>query len=226
MSVISPIEFGAPSSTPPGAQEAGGSNLGKNEFLRLLVAQISYQDPLNPMQGHEFAAQLAQFSSVEQLVNIGDVLAKNGELNGLLAQSVNSGVASGLIGKSVETKSNQINWPGEGITEMNFKLESSAKSVTVTIRDKAGNVVRKFDLDGRSDGEHKLEWDGTDASGARLTEGVYTYSVDALDAADKAVAATTIFRGQVDRITFGADGIRLWIGKVSVAMSDVESVRQ
>ncbi|MEX0746384.1 MAG: flagellar hook capping FlgD N-terminal domain-containing protein, partial [Rhodothermales bacterium] len=77
MSVISPFEFGAPSSLPPGAStQAGGSTLGKNEFLRLLVAQISNQDPLNPMEGHEFAAQLAQFTSVEQLMNIGDVLTK------------------------------------------------------------------------------------------------------------------------------------------------------
>ncbi|MEX1055960.1 MAG: flagellar hook capping FlgD N-terminal domain-containing protein, partial [Rhodothermales bacterium] len=144
MSVISPFEFGAPSSIPPGTTpESSGSALGKNEFLRLLVAQISNQDPLNPMQGHEFAAQLAQFSSVEQLMNIGDVLTKNGELNGLLAQSVNSGVASGLIGKSIETKGNQINWSGEGVSELNFKLADSAQSVTVTIRDKVGNVIRK-----------------------------------------------------------------------------------
>ncbi|MEX1054831.1 MAG: FlgD immunoglobulin-like domain containing protein, partial [Rhodothermales bacterium] len=107
-----------------------------------------------------------------------------------------------------------------------FKLADSAQSVTVTIRDKAGNVIRKLEMDGRSDGEHKLEWDGLDSSGARVSEGVYNYSVDALDKTGAVVAAETIFRGQVDRITFGADGIRLWIGKVSVAMSDVESVRQ
>jgi flagellar basal-body rod modification protein FlgD len=178
------------------------------------------------MQGHEFAAQLAQFSSVEQLVNIGDALAKNGELNGLLAQSVNSGVAAGLIGKSIETKGNQINWTGEGVAELNFSLAYPAKSATITIRDAAGNTVRKFELDGRSDGEHKIEWDGLDSSEARVSEGVYNYSVDAVDATGASVEAEMVFRGKVDRITFGSDGIHLWIGRVSVAMSKVESVRE
>ena len=54
--------------------------LGKDEFLKLLVAQMKHQDPLNPMNGQEMAAQFAQFSSVEQLVNMNDTLAKIREL--------------------------------------------------------------------------------------------------------------------------------------------------
>ena len=50
--------------------------LGKDEFMKLLVAQMKNQDPLNPMDGQEMAAQLAQFSSVEQLQNANDTLAK------------------------------------------------------------------------------------------------------------------------------------------------------
>ena len=66
------------SRTPPVAGPS--SVLGKDEFLQLLVAQLRHQDPLSPMEGAEFAAQLAQFSSVEQLVSANDTLAKIREL--------------------------------------------------------------------------------------------------------------------------------------------------
>ena len=69
--------------------------MGKDEFLLLLVTQMRHQDPMNPMDGQQFAAQLAQFSSVEQLINIDRTLAASGEMNSLLAQGVNSGVAAG-----------------------------------------------------------------------------------------------------------------------------------
>ena len=60
---------------------ASSDVMGKDDFLQLLVTQLGNQDPLNPMDGKDFAAQLAQFSSVEQLMNIGDVLAGNGPCN-------------------------------------------------------------------------------------------------------------------------------------------------
>lgn len=60
------------SALPTGA----GGKMGKDEFLKLLVAQMKNQDPLNPMDGQQMAAQLAQFSSVEQLVNANDTLAQ------------------------------------------------------------------------------------------------------------------------------------------------------
>jgi flagellar basal-body rod modification protein FlgD len=53
---------------------AAGGPMGKDEFVKLLVTELSNQDPLNPMDGKELAAQLAQFSSVEQLMNINSKL--------------------------------------------------------------------------------------------------------------------------------------------------------
>lgn len=115
--LISPFEPGGVVESNTSANQAAASAvMGKDDFLRLLVTQLGNQDPLNPMDGQEFAAQLAQFSSVEQLLNISDVLAQNGEMNGLLAQSINSGVASGLIGKTVQASGNAISWDGENPT--------------------------------------------------------------------------------------------------------------
>ncbi len=73
------------------------NHLGKDEFLRLLVTQLSHQDPLNPMEDREFIAQLAQFSSLEQMMNMNDTMHTfvDLQLEGLFAQQ------SQLIGKKV-----------------------------------------------------------------------------------------------------------------------------
>lgn len=223
--LISPFDPGA---TLPSAadrsKKVGDAEMGKDEFLKLLVTQLGNQDPMNPMDGQQFAAQLAQFTSVEQLMNISSTLAENSAMNGMLAQSINSGVAAGLIGKSVETASDSINVDAENPAKLAFRLDDTADSVKVTIRDEAGNLVRELNLDGRSSGDHEYEWDGTDLHGQRVKEGVYKFEVKATTQSGETVGSEGFFRGQVDRITFGQDGIMLWIGKVKVPMADVESV--
>lgn len=74
--------------------------LGKDEFLKLFTSQLRFQDPLNPMESAEFTAQLAQFSSLEQLFNM------NKNLQQLLAyqSSLNNGMVTGFIGKNVKTE--------------------------------------------------------------------------------------------------------------------------
>lgn len=228
MSVISPFDPGAIEHSSidrsPDRQATGDSVLGKYDFLKLLVTQLGNQDPLNPMDGQEFAAQLAQFSSVEQLLNIGDALAQNGELNALLAQSVNSGVAAGLIGKTVRAAGNSVGWNGEHAAPLNFELADAADEVTIRIHDESGKIVRTLDLPVLSSGEHSFEWDGMDSSGLIVAEGSYTFEVVAADGEGNTVEAQTYLTGVVDRVTFGPEGVSLWIGSSRVSMADVESV--
>lgn len=223
--IFSPFDIGAttPSATDR-SKNVGDGAMGKDEFLRLLVSQLSNQDPLNPMDGQQFAAQLAQFTSVEQLMNISDTLAGNGEMNGLLAQSINSGVAAGLIGKTVQASGDQISLTGDEPAGLGFRLDKAADSTKLTIRSEAGTVVREIDLNGRTSGDHQYEWDGLGNDGERLPNGSYTFEITATDAAGDDVQVQTFFKGKVDRITFGQDGIMLWIGKARVPMADVESV--
>jgi flagellar basal-body rod modification protein FlgD len=71
-----------------------GSQLNRDAFLNLLITQIQYQDPLKPMEDKEFIAQLAQFSSLEQMQQVNQNLA-------LLAQMDATAQASSLIGKQI-----------------------------------------------------------------------------------------------------------------------------
>ncbi len=95
MTTISPT--GLPiSSTAVGSSEISGQKqasgfevVGKSDFLRLLVAQLQHQDPLNPLRNEEFVAQLATFSSLEQLISINDAVTRlaNGGGNGTTSES-------------------------------------------------------------------------------------------------------------------------------------------
>lgn len=115
--------------------QATSANLGKNDFLKLLTTQLQNQDPSNPMKGKDFAAQLAQFSSVEQLTNISGQIEEQGKSDGALAQSINDSMATDLIGRTVKTSGNTLQWTGEGEATFGVDLERPASEATVTIRD-------------------------------------------------------------------------------------------
>lgn len=202
-----------------------GDALGKEEFLKLLVAQMSHQDPLNPLQGHEFAAHLAQFTSVEQLININDGIAGQADLNSILAQSINSGVAAGLIGKNVEATANGFTI-GESSTSLNagVELASTATSVTVTIKNGNGDAVHSIELGAQAEGKHDFTWDGKNADGATVPAGDYYFEVTALDAQGDTIESAPVMRGVVDRVTFTQEGIKLWVNGSPIAMGAVTSV--
>ncbi|MDZ4700620.1 MAG: flagellar hook capping FlgD N-terminal domain-containing protein [Rhodothermales bacterium] len=206
------------------ASPVSNDTLDRDDFLLLLVTQLSNQDPLNPMDGQQFAAQLAQFSSLEQLININDGMATNAQLNGLLAQSINSGVAAGLIGKEVEAVGDTFTFNGEESQTMHYELEHAAAAVSIDVFDEAGRKVRTIDAGPQGKGERSGAWDGKDEAGETVPAGKYTFKVNATDSTGASITATQLMRGTVDRVSFSQGGILLWIGDESIVMGNVRSV--
>lgn len=91
-----------------------GGQLGKQEFLQLLVTQLRHQDPLNPSDPQDFAAQLAQFSTLEQLINIGDQLKQSTATDQALAQMFNASSALSLIGRNIIAEGDGVTVPDDG----------------------------------------------------------------------------------------------------------------
>jgi len=203
--------------------QATSANLGKNDFLKLLTTQLKNQDPSNPMKGKEFAAQLAQFSSVEQLTNISSQLEGQQKGNEALAQSVNDSIATDLIGRKVETSGSTIQWGGEGDTTFGLDLERPATEATVTIRDGAGNAVRTKTLENVSE-TTEISWDGTSDGGGQVPNGTYSVDVSATGANGESVEATAHLEGTVDRVSLEKGGTSLWLGGARVPMGRVESI--
>jgi len=207
------------SPTPPIA--GPGSVLGKDEFLQLLVAQLRHQDPLSPMEGAEFAAQLAQFSSVEQLVNLNDRLALVAALDEAVLHAVNTNAALGLIGRSVHAFGNEAAVSSTGEGSVAFNVGGQGGQATLRLFDSAGREVASADLGVLSAGKQHV--DLSQAAGD-LAPGKYTYRVDVVGADGETVEVTTFTSGTVTGVRHGNDGPMLVIGPFEVPLGKVAEV--
>ena len=203
-----------------GAATSGASKtLGENDFLKLLTAQMQAQDPLNPMDSANFASQLAQFSSVEQLTNI------NSQLTNMTASqtSLQNTMASDLIGKKVVVTGNKATLNGQAV--MPYTLPGDAANVSVSVYDGSGALVKTTVLGQESAGNNSYTWDGKDQNGNTLAAGQYTFAVNAVDSAGNAITATTLTSGTVTGISFNNNVTSLTLDNgAQVQLGDVHEI--
>jgi flagellar basal-body rod modification protein FlgD len=193
----------------------------QDEFLKLLIAQLQNQDPLQPMDNQEFAAQLATFNSLGQLI---DINQKLGTLQNAQA-SANQFSATAMIGKDITTESNSLNLPADGSAKVAYQLGGNAARVTVNVYNGAGELVRQVDAGAQSAGERNIEWNGKDNAGRRLTSGQYHFEINALDVNGRKVAATGRLQGVVTGVKLNGSEPILEVGGLEVPLSSVIGVR-
>ncbi len=202
------------------------SAMGKDEFLKLLVMQLRFQDPMNPLKGTEFAAQLAQFSSVEQLSNINTNLTQSLQANELLAQSINNALSASMIGKEVKATANAFHFDGTTNTTLGYTLPANADSATIKIYDSAGNVVKTITQAKTDRGDNIISWNGTNDNGKTLSAGNYTFSVSALNSKGESVAASSFIIGIVNSVRFKADGGAFVVNGMEVPLANILEIRK
>ena len=170
--------------------------LGKDDFLKLFVTQLRAQNPLNPMNNTEFTAQLAQFSSLEQLNNM------NMQLHDLLLyqNSLQNTLSSTLIGRKVKISGNEVYLKDNA--EISYALQEDVSKVKISVYSSSGELVKEVNLGQQTSGEKNYVWDGTDNSGNHLPEGHYQIKVEALDDSGTPVNVSTMVYGTVTGITF------------------------
>lgn len=199
-------------------------SLGKDEFLQLLVAKLQYQDPLNPMEDEDFIAQLAQFSSLEQMNNIASGISNSNELDYLMMQSLNNVMASGLIGKDAEATYSSIYFDGVSSANINYMLTETAKEVTFTITDINGNVVNTITQKNLTEGNQSFEWDGTDSLGNRVDEGEYYIKAKAIDASGDEFTPSLSLVGTVESVIYRDGAAFVSINGTEIPIGDVSAV--
>ena len=182
-----------------------------------LVAQLQHQDPLSPMESAEFTAQLAQFSSLEQLGNVNDKL----DYLQLCQASLNNSKAVSLIGKNVEAVGNSIYLNNGTSNDLNFELGSDASSVDISIYDASGNLVQNIQGGALNSGEQTIKWDGADNEGNKLSDGIYFFEVFARDADENQVPAQTFTNGRVTEVIFKNGDTCLVAGEREISVNDV-----
>ena len=217
MSEISGITPGGSSLTAGlGSKEA---SMGKEDFLKLLVAQLQNQDPLNPADSTEFTAQLAQFSQLEQLTNITDSLEG---LNRMSSEMQRMSALS-LMGQEVVAQSDEFRFNGEPI-DLGYRLELPAENVQLYVLNQSGSTMATITPPQTSAGQHFISWDGLTDYGMAAQPGNYSLVVQALDKAEKTLTTESLIKGRVEAVDMASNGSQLETSAGTFAMDKVERV--
>lgn len=187
-------------STAPGATNAPSNpaELGQEDFLELMVAQLENQDPTSPMDNFEFLSQIAQFGTVEGIQSLQSGFA---ELSAVLYSNQTLQAAS-LVGRSVVTESNLGTLGAESPLEATLDFPGDATGAVLYVQDMAGRLVHTRPLGAVEAGELTVSWDGTGENGERLPPGEYRVSAEVLNA-EGAAAVPVYGHAQVESVSVG-----------------------
>jgi flagellar basal-body rod modification protein FlgD len=193
-------------------------NLDKDAFMTLLVTQLKNQDPMNPSDSSQLAAQLAQFTSVEQLTQLNDAVTSQ-ELSLREATLLSkTSLSAALIGRRVVAEGNQVNIPATGPAQVRIEVGAGGGQATLRLLDSKGNEVTTRSLGVLPAGRQTLTLP------ADLPAGTYHYEVKVTGAKDAKVAVVTFTTGMVDGVSFKNGQIVLRIGSLEVALDDLAEI--
>jgi flagellar basal-body rod modification protein FlgD len=203
------------------ATTSGGATSGTNaagsedRFLKLLVAQLSNQDPMNPMDNAQMTSQMAQISTVTGVQQVNQAIK---DLSAQLA-SMQMLQSSSLVGRSVLVDGNKLpvsNSKASGAID----LVTAADSVKIDVLSAGGQVVDTIDLGAQSAGRHLFDWD---ASG-KLASGAVSYRVTATQAGN-AVSTSQLVRDSVDSVSTDSGTMNVQLhGLGSVAYDKLKAI--
>ena len=194
--------------------------LGKNEFLNLLVAQLNNQNPLEPQGNGEFIAQLAQFSQVEGIEKL------NTSMGSLLSgyQSSQALQASSLVGSKVIIPTDKAVVDTSESFKASMVLPTSSSNVYVNVYNNAGTAVSRINMGEQAAGNVSFIWDGKDASGNLLPPGTYKFEAQATYEGETE-ALNTMLPANVDSVVLGGSELMLNLaGLGSVPLSQVQVI--
>lgn len=221
MGLVSPVQTDAVNV----ASSTGRTlSLGKDEFLKLLITKLQNQDPLKPMDDEDFIAQLAQFSSLEQMYNIAEGIAEANQWDFLQMQSLNNALAAGLIGKDIKATYNGVYIDGDNSARISFTVPSYADEVEFTIKDAHGDIVATLTENDVKPGTHSLVWDGKDDLGNRVAEGYYSVEAVASDTSGGTFTPDLSLVGTVEAVTYRDGAAYLKVNGMEIPLGDVMAI--
>jgi flagellar basal-body rod modification protein FlgD len=210
----SPQYFGG--STASSSTATSKTSLDKDAFMKLLVAQLSHQDPLNPMDGTQMASQLAQFTSVEQLTQLNSAMTTQTQAAQVATLSSQSALSASLIGRQVEAVGDQVMVPSTGPAEILVDIGGSGGKGTLTLSDSTGKAIATRDLGSLKPGASQ-----TITLPSDLPAGTWTYSLSVKDSGGSATTVTTYSSGIVSGVEFKNGEIVLQAGGLELLLSNL-----
>lgn len=205
------------------AKDAGGTKAAaddpQSKFLKLLVAQLKNQDPLNPVDNAQMTSQMAQISTVTGIDQLNTTLQQ-------MATSFNASQglqATAMIGRNVLVPGSALQLQ-DGAAQGGVSLAQPVDKLTLSVLDASGRVLHKVDLGPQAAGVVNFVWDGVTDSGATAAAGSYSFKVEAVQGGNK-IDALALALGRVTGVTQGSNATLLNVsGMAPVAVSDIKQV--
>jgi flagellar basal-body rod modification protein FlgD len=202
------------------------ATIGKDEFLKLLTYQLKSQNPMKPYDNQEFAAQLAQFSQLETMVDIRTLMENQAANNTLLAQTISNSALPGMIGKTAQATSSTITFDGSTPIEAGFDNPYNAASGKLIITDSSGKIVHTQVLSGSdlNKGSHSFKWDGNDLNSNISPNGNYKMSVQLFESNGSSFTADTFIKGKIDAVRFKSEGTMIVINGMEIPLNSISDI--
>ncbi|NGP53358.1 flagellar hook assembly protein FlgD [Thioalkalivibrio sp. XN8] len=204
----------------PNPEPRANDELGQEQFLELMVAQLSNQDPFKPLESGEFLGQLAQFGTVS---GIQDMQQSFQSLAGSM-QSNQALQAAGLVGRSVFVPAQEAWLPPEGAVSGAVENPGGARDITVGIYDFAGRLVATVPAAGEGD-RAAFSWDGTNMEGEEVPPGFYEIRAVGQVSGEQ-VALDALVRGDVESVAIDRFSGALSLTVTGLGVIDLGQVRQ
>lgn len=217
---INPNALAGPQASQRREQDQEQGQLGRDDFMKLLVTQLQNQDPLDPMKSEQMVTQLSELTSVEELVAI------EGRMQALevgMGSLANTQVIS-LVGKTIVADGSSLRLSGDGPVESSLTLDAPAENVSVELKNAAGDVVRTLELGSGAMGPMNFTWDGLDDDGNELPPGRYEVTASATNADGQPVGVDTEMRGMVESVGYDDGYPELVVNGRRILLGDVRSV--
>ena len=208
----------APTGSPPSIQAPGG-DLGRDEFLKLLVTQLRHQDPLSPMDATQFVSQLAQFSTLEQMVQLNAHIELQAQSNALMNLSINTALAASLVGRKVMAAGSLVSVSPQGEGTITVDVAGAGGKATLRLLDASGLEVGVYDMGAVGGGRQTIS-----LADLNLSEGVYSYELTVTGAGDQSVDVTSYVAGVVDGVQFADGGILLRVGSLTIPLRQLAEI--
>lgn len=216
---------------PPGLESLGinkqtqtekpRNSLGQEEFFQLMVAQLTNQDPLKPLESNEFIGQVAQFSTVTGVQDMHQAIT---DLSASF-QSNQALQASTMVGRDVLVPGSRTVLAADGTMKAAADLPASTGSLSANIYDAGGQLVRQLSLGAHEAGLVEFTWDGLTDAGQQASPGTYSVAVTA-SFNNETHAVESLVAAKVESVTLGKAGTGMQLNLAGIGSVDTSQVRQ
>ncbi len=196
-------------------------NLGQEEFLELMTAQLMNQDPLSPMENGDFIAQMASFGTVS---GIGDLNQAFSDMSTAF-QSNQALQASTMVGRNVLVESNITSFNSDGLLEASVELDVPATNVIISVTDRSGQLVNRQELGGQPAGLVNYSWNGQGSNGQIYDNGPYKITAEVQRGNDTS-SGVTLTTVQVESVTLGKGGQDLTLSVSNLGDISMSQIRK